>query len=528
MNPYDWQSHHPQVELPRALTSKVANRLARGGSAVVLGGRGMGKSVFLRLLRASLESLPDMRVVLVPVPPPELTVRACLDQLAEVLDVPAGASNTRAMVEAYFARPEVPRRLALLFDEFDRYAERVDQRSTNPPGRGFFNDLEGTRRDVRGLAVMATGSIGVYVVRDVLGSSFLARALHATLVPFERSELEDLVLPFEVDGRELPEEAVDALYLATGGIPALVTYGLERFWEYDRAVVERDVSDVFAEFLEEHDEYVYDLLRSVSDPQFSSAPRRVWEKIRGQPGSHSRADLEEAFGPRGESPLELRLVDVLRLLQAAGLVRFQGTALATSDPIVGYPIAGLLNLPASSSPPEDPAEHLRRDLPELLAKLHRSSADFFRTAKTRRLVPESVFAAFLSLGFELLGWHTEREAQNVSGRTDLKLRRNGHRELIVVEVKIWGRNDYKEAQKQVESYWSAKVVAGAVVMITDRELDDWPGRYRRDCLEPLAADVETELLEGLPVQARLKTRSETPDGLSAHVDHYLLRLPRRT
>ena len=65
-------------------------------------------------------------------------------------------------------------------------------------------------------------------------------------------------------------------------------------------------------------------------------------------------------------------------------------------------------------------------------------------------------------------------------------------------------------------------------MITDRELEDWPGRYQRDCLEPLVAGVEADLLEDSPIQARLRTRSETPDGLAARVDHYLLRLPRRS
>jgi hypothetical protein len=34
------------------------------------------------------------------------------------------------------------------------------------------------------------------------------------------------------------------------------------------------------------------------------------------------------------------------------------------------------------------------------------------------LVPESVFAAHLALGFELLGWRSEREAQSAAGRTE--------------------------------------------------------------------------------------------------------------
>ena len=34
--------------------------------------------------------------------------------------------------------------------------------------------------------------------------------------------------------------------------------------------------------------------------------------------------------------------------------------------------------------------------------------------------------------------------------------------LILIEVKIWGRNDYRKVQEQIESYWSADVAAGAV------------------------------------------------------------------
>ncbi|MCP4660642.1 MAG: hypothetical protein GY856_35020 [bacterium] len=541
MNPYDWQSHKPQVKVPRPALAKVAKTLGRGGSAVVLGGRGMGKSVFLQQVCTSLER--EMRVVVVPAPPPELTVRACLDKLADALGVPAGAIDSRKILDSYFARGDAPKRLVLLFDEFDRYAEKADHRATNPPGRGFFNDLEATRRDLRPLGVLATGSIGVYVVRDILGSSFLARALHVTLSSFERLEVSRLARPFAERGKTLPEEVLDALQLATGGIPALVTFGLEQLWELSRRPVERDIADIFAEFREEHGEYLRDLLRSVSDPQLSEAPRRVWELIRSRPGPLSRAVLEEAVdGGNGNPPLvplrgnppfvplrgnlDLDLVDALRLLQATGLVRFASSFYA--DPVTAHPVAGLLNLPTSSPPGERLREELVRDLGRLLAKLHGSSADFFRPTDGKRLVPEAVFAAYLALGFEFLGWQTEREAQNAAGRTDLKLRRNGSPKLVVIEVKIWGRNDYREAQQQIESYWTAEVAAGAVVQLTDAEIPDWPESYRRECLESCVTSVETQSLVDSPIRARLACVSETADGLTAHVDHLLLRLPRRS
>lgn len=144
----------------------------------------------------------------------------------------------------------------------------------------------------------------------------------------------------------------------------------------------------------------------------------------------------------------------------------------------------------------------------------------------KRLVPEAVFAAYLALGFEFLGWQVEREAQNAAGRTDVKLRRNGSSEIAVVEVKIWGRHDFRDAQRQIESYWTADVEAGAVVQITDLEIEDWPRVYQDRCLAE-AADVETRLESDSPIQARFGVTSRTSNGLMTHVEHFLLRLARR-
>jgi hypothetical protein len=526
-NPYDWQSHNPRVEIARAEVDRIAATLAEGGSAVVLGGRGMGKSVTLRQIRKALEKDASTRVELIPAPPPELTVRACLDELAEVLGVPGGALRTRRILEAYFSRDGVPPKLVLLFDEFDRYAEKGDPSAT-PPGRGFFNDLEATRRDVPGLGVLATGSLGVFVVRDVLGSSFLSRALHVRLRPFERDTADLLARPFAERGQALPAEVLDVLHLATGGIPALVTFGLQALWARHPPVSERDVTAVFADFSHDHSAYLQDLLRSVTDPRLSEAPRRVLEQIRQADGPLPRAQLEEAM-KRPNGLLSLELIDVLQLLEAAGLVHIDGS-LFHDNPVRARPIPSLLNLPASSEESvDDLAALLRQDLVRLLGKLHSGSADFFRTRRDKagkQLVPESVFAAHLALGFELMGWRVEREAQSASGRTDLKLRRNGTPQAVLIEVKIWGRNDYRFAQRQIESYWTAEVGGGAVVQLTDVEVPDWADRYRSECLDPLDLEVEEDEPAGSPISSRFAVRSVVGQ-MSASIDHYLLRLPRR-
>ena len=537
MNPYNWQSHSPRIQVPRADVGRAAELLASNGSAVVLGGRGMGKSVFLGQLQAALERTPGVRVLSVPGPPAELTVRAAMTHLARVLGVAAGdVFYSRDLFTEFFSRPAAPERLVLLFDEFDRYAPSgVDADASQPAGRGFFNDLEASRRSLPQLGILATGSIGVFVFRDVLGSSFLARALHLRLKPFQRAELELLARPFAARGTALRAEVLDSLLLASGGLPALLTYGLQQLWPRAGEPSERDVTTAYAQFQEEHAEYLRDLLGALADPRLSDAPHRIWEYVQSHGGPVRRAALREALGePSGA--LNLDLADVLHLLEAVGLVRL-GSSAVRDDPVVVDPIASLLNLPGPSTPGAGLGDHVRADLQTLLAALHRSSADFFRPGDAavkggagKQLVPESVFCAHLALGFEMLGWRVEREAQRGAGRTDLVVRRNGARETAVVEVKIWGRHDYREAHRQVVSYWTAETAAGAVVQLTDAALPDWPERYRRDCLEPLAPDVSIEQLatERLPLAAHFSATSAGAGETSIRIDHLLLRLARRS
>ncbi len=524
MNPYNWQSHRPQVEIPRTEVGRLSELLRHNGSAVILGGRGMGKSVFLRQLKRELESHPGVQVVLLEAPPASLTVEACLGYLAAELGVEADPFSSRRSFDEFFAR-DAPERLVVLFDEFDRYAEKGP--SAQPPGRGFFNDLEATRRSLPQIGLLAVGSIGVFIFRDVLGSSFLSRALHLRLRPLARADAGALVGPFTERGQPIPEDVLDALFLASGGIPAILTFGLQQLWRIDREVTTDDVIAAYRVFEEEHEEYLSDLLSAITNPSFSDAPLRVWQRIQEHPGRIARRELEAALGePSGV--LRLKLSDALHLLEAVGVVRLQSSAVR-DDPITAYPIAGLLNLPGTSPSDDNVGAHFLRDLETLLVKMHRSSADFFRpTGDGKRLVPESVFAAHLTLGFDLLGWRAERETQRGAGRTDLLLRRNGGDEVVVLEVKIWGRNDFRDGQRQVESYWTKDVTAGAVVQLTDAEVTDWPARYRHQCLEPLAADVEEISTEDTPIRARFRSRSSTADGLDAEIDHFLLRLARRS
>ena len=523
-NPYDWR-RYPRVGITRSGVGSVAGELCEGGSFALLAGRGMGKSVFLRQVQAELKQRRDVRTILVQAPPAPLTVETCLQALAQKLGVEVrNPLGTYEIVEAYFSRGEAPPYLVLLYDEVDRYGGQSSDDSH--PGRDYFNNLESMLRDTPEIGALAAGSLGVFGLRDSMGSSFLARATRLRLAPFTAEELHRLAAPFAQRGQPLSEETLDAVMLATGGNPALVTYGLQSLWSLPTPTL-NDVTKTFHHFKSSQVEFLRDFQLSFSDPHLSEAPKHVWDLVQSSEGPISHEDLQKAsVSPNGI--LRLNFVDVLDLLEATGLVHIEGSSAA--DPVTIRPITSVLTLPRIPSPVRGLRNRLRHDLESLLGRLHTSSADFFRPGKEgegKRLVPESVFAAFLALGLELLGWRAEREAQHGAGRTDLKLRWNGSEKIAVVEVKIWGRNDYQDVQRQIESYWSTGVAAGAVVMLSDAVVSTWPEEYRRKCLDHSGLDVQTKSSETSAVAAWFSCTSATVDGMLAQVEHLLLRVPRR-
>ncbi len=525
-NPYDWQHHEPATEVPRALVGPLLEELLGGGGAVVIGGRGMGKSVLVGQVRAVLERSAGVRVLHFPASPRSLAAQDCFAMLAEQLAEPAAADlrTSYELFERYFSRRR-GERLVLLYDEFDRYAQ-APAPGAPVPGRLFFNDLESARRAFPGLGILAVGTLGVFVFRDVLGSSFLSRAARFWMSPFERDEVRRLARSFEARGQALSDAVLDTLELASGGNPALLTYGLQQLWRLE-APTERDVAGIYTRFQDRYGEFLSDVTKAFSDPALSRIPQRVWEVVAGARDPIDRGDLEEICRSSGGA-LRLTVADVLHLLQAAGFVRIDGSAIS-DDPLIVLPVASLLSLPEVSPPAPGFAERLWRDLATLLERLFVSSADFFRPGPVKgekRLVPESVFSAFLALGFGLLGWQVERETQRVAGRTDLTLRRNRSPELGIVEVKIWGRRGTEEVHRQVEGYWTPEVAAGAVVMLTDAEIADWAEAYRCKCLEPSGITTAPELSGDSVLRARFRAVTSTPEGLEARVDHFLLQLPR--
>ena len=525
-NPYNWMKHTARVEVRRSELGPVLEALRKGAGIWVLGGRGMGKSILLKQVEAELAARADTRVVRIASAPTDLDVHVMHRALAKALGrEPSSTSDNTELLRDYLTEPDAPARLVLLYDEFERYARKNGREA---PGRHFFNDLETARRELDGLGIVAAGSLGVFLFRDVLGSSFLSRAVRVVMSPFERAALVELTAPFHDRAEPLADDALDALWLASGGNPALVTYGLEELWSVapgDRTSAA--IAHAYTRFQADHADFLQDVEKSFADPSLSDVPRRAWDVVQRSDSPIPRAELTAAMaGSRGALNLDLR--DVLHMLQAAGLVHLDDAPGATARVAV-RPIPSILSLPQAAPEAPDLTTELREHLELLLVRMHAASADFYRSrageedSGRRALVPESVFTAYLALGLELASWRVEREAQSVTGRTDLKLEREGRGGYAVVEVKIWGRRDYRDAQRQIEGYWSRDVVAAAVVMLTDATVPDWSERYRAECLP----GVEASKLAAAAPLAGWSARGVTADGLATSVDHVLLRLPRR-
>jgi hypothetical protein len=320
----------------------------------------------------------------------------------------------------------------------------------------------------------------------------------------------------------LAPEVLETIRLGSGGNPALTTYALQNLWEIEERSPD-SVRKIYARFQRDHHEFIRSALRALTVEPISDAPTRILDQIRRGNGTVARAQLLAVTGAQPGAKLDLQ--DIFDLLEAAGLIRLEGST--ADDPVRVHPIASILNLEPASSFRGDFEQGLIADLQELLARMHAMGVDLLHSSgKTRQLLPEAVYSAFLALALAVKEWDVEREAQHGAGRADLKVWRPGTKPRGIIEVKIWGRNDYGQIHQQVCSYWSDQVVFGAAVMLTERELPDWEDVYRATCLSAPGLTVTREDVRA-PVRAHFAATSRTADGAEARVHHFLLRIPRR-
>jgi hypothetical protein len=478
-NPYRWQHDQPaHIVARKNLVGQLEGHLRRGVAVKLVGGRGMGKSVLLRQVQARFADEPDTRAVLVPGPPDEGTLVACVQDIAVRLGFDSLARTTMdAVMDAAAARGIG--RLILLVDEADQYV------LLGPPGelaRAWFNRLEALRKDWKDrVAVVIAGGLGILHVGHVLGSGLVSRAETCVAERFGRAELRDLAEPFAMRNRALDGAAIETLEALSGGNPALATYGLEQLWESDGEPI-HVLRTAFGEFTARHGDFLRAVHDAVSHRGLVAAPGRILEIVRQRAGSVPQQVLRDACTV-DDPPVDV--AQAVQLLQAAGLVGVSGSVHA--DPLQIHPIASIVNLPTRAAADLDPKDRFDADVAAVLAQLHRFGRDFHGK---HDLLEEQVFSSLLAVALTLLGWAAvEREAVQAAGYPDLRVRmtQDALRGHVLIETKIWPRNDYKDIQSQLDAYRVSDTVHAVAVMLGARAAAAWADDYERECLAGHAA-----------------------------------------
>lgn len=98
---------------------------------------------------------------------------------------------------------------------------------------------------------------------------------------------------------------------------------------------------------------------------------------------------------------------------------------------------------------------------------------------------------------------------------------DGH---IVLETKIWPRNDFTEIQQQIDDYRVSDTLHGVAVMIGARSVSDWAAEYERRCLPPGAFTVMSTPQD---VVGHWRVEQADPTQGTRKTDHFLVRVPKR-
>lgn len=552
-NPYSWTTEKPTHVVPRAeLLKKAIEKLDEGeGAFVLLGTRGMGKSVFLTHLQEEIVKVPEFETIRFDSPPFSksnvLTAGNILRQLVNELIVSAskrskGGSNNSfvqqmqdlqereklvELFEVYLneVSGEVER-VVLMYDELDAYAElhRADA------GHDYFGALEAARKKLgRHLFVIAAGGGGMLALKTILGSSLFSRDTRKVLEPFGRDELEKLAEPFAlVRGQPLADDIIDALLLLSGGNLALATYGLQRLWR-EQVHTQQHVAATFATFLHDNSDFVSSIRGAIFGFHKSEVPYHVWRSLKTKGGKLPKRELNALrYALKVES--EVENMDILDMLRAAGLIRMKD-AHRNADPVVAELIPSIVSFDDSEearSSVTSLREQLRFDLMDAITLIHQWAQSFYRQGnkkqnEEKQLVPEANFAMVLAVYLTAKGWNVHLESMSGAGFADIKAEHpRFSNEDAIIEVKIWKRK-VETIHNQITSYFAHGVRALATLVIGETQEPTWKDDYETTCLKGKVDGDATWKPLDRPWEGYFEAQWE-----SRVVEHFLLRLPKRS
>ncbi len=548
-NLYSWTTEKPTHVVERkALLEQATNACLKGeGAFVVLGTRGMGKSVFLAHLYDRIAKIEEFEAIRFDRPPSSNTILEAL--VAELIAKASGPIGNKAndsfakhlrdlqardkiveIFEEYLnERSGSVERVVLMYDELDAYAQPHRAKA----GRDYFDALEAARKKLdRRLFIVAAGGGGMFALKTVLGSSIFSRATRQILEPFDRDELIELAEPFHLlRGQELSDDIIDALLSLSGGNLALSTYGLHELWEVDEPSLQH-LTSAFKVFLAVHISFVSDVRNPIFGFDKSEIPYHVWRRLKfngGKLHKHEFTTLRQEFGVESKIANE----DILDMLRAAGLVRIDAFA-RNADPVVATLIPSILSFEDTDTtrePATSLQEQLRNDLLDVMALVHQWTPSFYRPGKKatkksaveeKQLVPEANFATFIAVYLVAKGWKAQLEPMSGAGFADIKA--EYHRfpnQSAIVEVKIWPRH-IEEIHNQVKSYFTRGVKALATLVIGETQDTTWKDDYETRCLNGKADGAASWKALERPWEGYFEAPWE-----SRVVEHFLLRLPVR-
>lgn len=498
-NPYKFDTDQPSYVVKRAaLMNGLIGQIEGGKSSILLGARGMGKSVLLSQIEQALDQKPGIDTFVFHRAPPDGTVQDAVNALVYKLEerfsgdqekvqrlrLLASQKRVSDVIDRYLEwRQGGAEQLVLLYDEFDAYADPPDF------GRRFFNHLEDVRKKLDGrLVIVAAGGLSMLSLSTVLGSSFFTRKFKQILEPFGAEEIAALAEPFAEKGAPLSPDVLDEVRVASGGNVMLATYGLEQLWAVD-APDRSHVHAAYRRFKEHYNDTLDLIWNAIFDLDLSEIPFHVWRALQKHGGSLPQSELSEV---RRKAKTRLKLADdkIFDMLRASGLIRMESSDVSGIDPIVVECIPSILALrPFDDEGPNLKGslhEQLVSDLCSVLVRIQSMTQAFYRPDQDKKpiLVPEGTFAGAMALGLDLLGWRCDLEPMSGAGYADIKARHPRFEdEIAVIEVKIWPRNDYRDIHEQVTDYVARGVKAFATVMIIEKKIDDARVEYERACLQ---------------------------------------------
>lgn len=456
-NPYNWTRERPKVEIKRPELQRLRESVLRGRGVVLIGGRGMGKSVALqRLMYIESEGLHYEHF---PTRSPVRGLAGFLEALSE-RDGWASGQDFGAMVSAYrIARPSVVM-VAILLDEIDQYD--LDE------AKEILDHLEAFRKQRDDVAIVAAGGPRVLALGRQLGSPFVSRADHVALLPFTLAQASVLAAPL----LELyPAIDLSVIIHLSGGNPCLTTWLLERLWEDP----EQLPVDLSKRFRTKHGPFIASHTASWYDPLACPDSLAILSLVDQYAGRVPVSALRSASNSASWDA-------TLRLMSAAGVISWDPQP--DADPVEIQRIPSIM-LPLPDAPPLSTTatfqERLLRDLQRIIRGVKLTGPDWF--GQKKRVLEEKAFSAVVAVSLEMCGWTTAREEQRFAGRTDVKVTRATEAGLAVVELKLWGRNDWNEIHDQVLGYLGDEPGDGFALMVSTSARA--PETYEKECLSDL-------------------------------------------